>query len=224
MAKGMVKFLPGGAMGIRVRAMTFDDIPQAEEIEREAFPTQWPTPFRRELQNKIAHYLVAYEEISNPTPPAPVTGEESLLARMKGLFRKERFFTPLTPSGQFILGLVGFWVLYDEAHIITIAVREAYRRRGIGELLLVAAIEKALRHKAQVVTLEVRVSNLPAQALYEKYGFRKTGIRRGYYPDNGEDGYIMSTETITSAPFQANFQRLKELYTRKWNRPIEIED
>jgi len=213
-------------MGIRVRAMSFGDIPQAEEIEREAFPTQWPTPFRRELQNKLAYYLVAYQDNPAPSPPpaAPPAEAEGLVSRLRGLFRRERFFEAPTPTGQLILGLVGFWVLYDEAHIITIAVREAYRRRGIGELLLVAAIEKAIRHKARVVTLEVRVSNLPAQALYEKYGFRKTGIRRGYYPDNGEDGYIMSTETITSAPFQSHFQRLKELYTKKWNRPIEIED
>lgn len=191
--------------------MTLEDIPQVDEIEREAFPTQWPpTSYRRELNNRLSHYYVAYEEGKEFNPPQ----DNSLLVKLKGLLQKEK--TAPSPK-QFIVGMVGFWILYDEAHIVTIAVREAYRRRGIGELLLITAIEEAMKLNAQFMTLEVRVSNYPAQALYEKYGFRKVGIRKGYYTDNGEDGYIMATERFTSAPFQANFQKLKEIHKQRWN-------
>ncbi len=108
------------------------------------------------------------------------------------------------------------WMLYDEAHITTVAVREAYRRRGIGELLLIKAIEQAQGLGAGLMTLEVRVSNLAAQALYEKCGFRQLGVRRGYYSDNHEDGIIMTTDPFTSTPFQVLFQHLKEDHARRW--------
>lgn len=194
----------------KVRPMTLEDIPQADEIEREAFPTQWPpTSYRKELNNRLAHYFVAYEEGKEVLPPP----NNSLINKLKGLLHKEK---PILTPHQYIVGMVGFWILHDEAHIITIAVREAYRRRGIGELLLITAIEEAMRLNAQYMTLEVRVSNYPAQALYEKYGFKKVGIRKGYYTDNWEDGYLMSTERFTSAPFQAQFQRLKELHRQRW--------
>jgi ribosomal-protein-alanine N-acetyltransferase len=209
----VIQFLRQGLemSSFKVRPMILEDVPQADEIEREAFPTQWPpTSYRRELNNKLAHYLVAYEEGKEIS----ITTEDNLLHKLRFLIRKEKPYP--TSTHQYIVGIVGFWVLYDEAHIITIAVREAYRRRGIGELLLISAIEEATRLNAQIMTLEVRVSNYPAQALYEKYGFKKTGIRRGYYTDNWEDGYIMSTERLTSSPFQVHFQHLKQLHSQKW--------
>jgi len=70
------------------------------------------------------------------------------------------------------------------------------------------------------MTLEVRASNLAAQNLYSKYGFTQVGIRRGYYLDNREDGVLMSTESITSAPFQARLQQLREARTRKWGSQL----
>ena len=69
---------------------------------------------------------------------------------------------------------------------------------------------------AQVLTLEVRASNLPAQALYEKYGFAKVGVRRRYYADDGEDAVVMTTERITSGSYQSMFQQLKQAYTQRW--------
>jgi len=134
------------------------------------------------------------------------------LARVRRLFYADE----ASPSNQRIVGLVGLRIMGDVAYIITIGVREAYRRQGIGELLLISAIDLALMRKARVATLEVRASNSAAQALYEKYGFTKTGARQGYYSDNREDAVIMTTDTITSAPFQSQFQRLKRAHAERW--------
>ena len=104
----------------------------------------------------------------------------------------------------------------DEAHITNIAMRESYRRRGVGELLLISIIDLSTELNARFITLEVRVSNTTAQSLYHKYGFNQAGLRRGYYTDDGEDAILMTTENITLAPFQAQFQQLKQAHSKKW--------
>jgi len=96
----------------------------------------------------------------------------------------------------------------DEAPISTIAVAPAFRRQGLGEMLLLRMVDEAQKKKAAMVTLEVRVSNIVAQALYEKYGFETQGKRIRYYSDNGEDAYIMTTPPIASPEYQ---QRLVSL-------------
>jgi ribosomal-protein-alanine N-acetyltransferase len=108
--------------------------------------------------------------------------------------------------------------MVDEAHISTIAAHRDWRRRGIGELLLVVMIDHAAEIGASVVTLEVRVSNLPAQMLYRKYDFEVAGRRRHYYSDNNEDALIMSTPTITSAEFQRAMRLRREKMTAHLSR------
>ncbi len=99
-------------------------------------------------------------------------------------------------EGEHIVGYAGLWLSLDEAHITTIAVLPDYRRRKIGERMLVSIFERAEKLGAEWLTLEVRASNLAAQRLYEKYGFRPAGIRRRYYSDNNEDAIIMWTERL----------------------------
>lgn len=213
-----------------VRPMQLEDIPQVAGIDREAFPTEWPvTSFKRELNNKLAHYLVVEERggdepalLAPEGPGAAVepTEPRGLISRLRRLLDRGQ---PQPGSHRPIVGFAGFWLMFDEAHLTTIAVRHSHRRRGIGELMLIAVIEKALQLHAQVVTLEVRVSNLEAQVLYRKYGFNQTGVRRGYYSDNHEDALIMTTENITTNSCQARFQQLQQAYRQRWGadlRPI----
>jgi ribosomal-protein-alanine N-acetyltransferase len=68
---------------------------------------------------------------------------------------------------------------------------------------------------ANVVTLEVRASNRIAQELYKKHGFQATGRRPRYYSSDGEDATIMSTDNITSMPFQASLQQLKKAHAQE---------
>ncbi len=101
-------------------------------------------------------------------------------------------------AGHVVVGFAGLWVMVDEAHVTTFAVDPRWRRRGVGERLLLALLDLAVVRRAHEATLEVRLSNVPARRLYEKYGFRPVGIRPRYYSDNGEDALIMTTEALDS--------------------------
>ncbi len=206
-----------------VRRMHREDIPQVTEIDREAFPTEWPPPnFKHELQNRVAYYIVACDaakERDSREKQVPERGCFSgLLSRLRGLFSEKGFRgnEPTTPDEQYIVGFAGFWIMADEAHITSIAARKSHRQQGIGELLLTAVAEMAVRLKARTITLEVRISNRAAQSLYAKYGFTEVGVRRGYYLDNREDAILMSTEDINSAAFQRRLRQLKQAHSAKW--------
>lgn len=98
-----------------------------------------------------------------------------------------------------IVGYVLFWLLPETVDIHNLAVRGEYRRRGVGRILLHKVIVEALRQSSARVTLEVRKSNLAAQKLYESAGFVATGVRKGYYSDDGEDALTMVLDLLPSA-------------------------
>ena len=100
--------------------------------------------------------------------------------------------------GHEVVAYAGVWLMVDEAHITTFAVAPAWRRRRIAERLLMVALDLSIARGAREATLEVRLSNLPARRLYEKYGFRPVGIRPKYYSDDHEDALIMTTEPLLS--------------------------
>ena len=208
------------ALTYSIRPMSKEDLSQVIEIDREAFPTQWPPPnYRQELQNKLARYIVVSDDTKTFEEPEvkPKSGLSWLASRIKRWFNRNR--SPDNDSStikkQYIIGFAGIWVLADEAHLTNIAVRQQYQRQGIGELLLISTIDLAKEMKASIITLEVRSSNLAAQNLYSKYGFAQVGVRRGYYLDNREDGILMSTENINSESFQARLRQLREDLTRR---------
>jgi len=206
-----------------VRLMRKEDITQVTQLDREAFSTQWPpTDYHHELQNRLAHYIVACEE--RKTTEAPVVeaprekGFSGLTSRVRQLFNHNRFSGNEThqPGNEHIKGFAGIWIMADEAHIINIAVR----RQGIGELLLISTIDLATELNASIMTLEVRASNTVAQSLYHKYGFSQVGLRKGYYTDNREDAILMSTLKIASTPFQAQLNGLKRAHSKRWGIPL----
>jgi ribosomal-protein-alanine N-acetyltransferase len=110
-----------------------------------------------------------------------------------------------------VVAFGGLWLMVDEAHVTTFAVDPAWRRRRIGERLLVALLDVARARGAREATLEVRLSNVAARRLYEKYGFRPVGIRPRYYSDNGEDALIMTTDTLDSIGMRERLARLTAL-------------
>jgi ribosomal-protein-alanine N-acetyltransferase len=194
---------------VSVGPMTVDDIARVMEIDTLSFPLPWsPTSYRYELtQNPNSHFVVAVAGGSpaNSAPKEP----ESLVDRLK----PSHWFRPQSPAapppGRQIVGYGGFWFIIDEAHISTIAVHPDWRGQGVGENLFVAMLEQALDLGAQSVTLEVRVSNAAAQALYHKYEFEQTGRRKRYYRDNGEDALLM-TARLHSGYREAMRQRYAE--------------
>jgi ribosomal-protein-alanine N-acetyltransferase len=190
------------------------DVDEVMRIERVAFPTPWSaSAYRYELRhNDRATYFVVRSQLV--TPSEVMHDRASEKGGWRGLVQRWLVSPKLwrEPASTFrlpILGYGGFWIMADEAHISTIAVRSEHRRRGVGELLLVAMMDRATELNAEVMTLEVRVSNTTAQNLYRKYGFHQVGLRRGYYSDNREDALIMTTDPIISASFQGQLRRLR---------------
>jgi ribosomal-protein-alanine N-acetyltransferase len=112
-------------------------------------------------------------------------------------------------AGGRVVGYGGIWLMADEAHVTTFAVDPDWRRRGIGERLLLALLDLAIARNAREATLEVRLSNLPARRLYEKYGFRPVGLRPRYYSDDNEDALIMTTEELSERPMRERIERLR---------------
>jgi len=90
----------------------------------------------------------------------------------------------------------GFWMVKQEAHITNLAVHPDFRGRGFGNEFLGFILEKAKNLGAKGATLEVRTSNKVGQRLYEKWGFRKTKIKKGYYAYTGEDAIVMEKRNL----------------------------
>lgn len=98
-----------------------------------------------------------------------------------------------------IVAMIVSWMIQDELHIATFATHSGHRRKGIGKLLLRAALDEARAGGARRAFLEVRESNDAAQTMYEAFGFRITGRRPRYYRDNDEDAILMTLEPLEAA-------------------------
>lgn len=188
-----------------LRPMTCDDIPQVMAIERASFASAWPqTAYEKELENRLARYLVAVR--LGEAEPGP-----------RGVRRRlGRLLARRPPQPGDIVGFVGVWLMVDEAHIVTLAVRPDARRQGVGQLLVLGALELAYAHDMSRVTLEVRASNDAARALYERCGFRRVGVRPRYYTDNQEDAVVMSTPPLGDPDFRALIDRLRDEHARRF--------
>jgi ribosomal-protein-alanine N-acetyltransferase len=97
----------------------------------------------------------------------------------------------VTRESSRVVGYICLWEIADELHITNIAVQPDCRRRGIARSLLGGVLDDARERKLRLVVLEVRPSNTEARSLYESFGFRVVGTRRGYYYDTGEDALVM---------------------------------
>lgn len=149
--------------------MTTPDIPYVQAIERRSFSTPWSaTTYQSELRNtSTSRYIVARSSPNMP-PARRDAGSvrRNFLSNLRALWRQENS----TPDPYPIIGYGGVWLSYvDEGHITTIATAPEHRGQGVGELLLNGLIDQALDLGADMLTLEVRVSNMVAQQLYLKY-------------------------------------------------------
>ena len=211
-----------------VRVASLDDAVMLESIEREAFPGMTPvTRIGRDLARQNGLYLTAIrnwrtdERELGPRFAIATQAEkedDSFTAKLKrnvDRYVLDRVNRPTLPE-EYIAGFVGLWFMLDEAHVVIIGMREADRRKGIGEQLLISAIEQSVENDSRVVTLEVRASNEAAIELYRKYGFQEVGLRRRYYSDNGENAVIMTTPPIQSDDYQKQFTGLVEHHAERW--------
>ena len=219
--------------------MQQNDVAEVAEIERLCFTMPWPTSaYKRELKTpETNRYIVARfvepsllsEEQLRPDNLTSLKhsllgessngnaggesnhGAGSFLTNLLPWIRKngnshgEASAAPKLP----LVGYAGLWLMVDEAHVTTIGVSPTYRGQGVGELLFLGLVDISREMKAHRMTLEVRVSNSSAQALYRKYGMEVAGMRKRYYSDNGEDAYIMWSEALDSPEFEERLVRLR---------------
>ncbi|MDQ4074917.1 MAG: ribosomal protein S18-alanine N-acetyltransferase [Chloroflexota bacterium] len=176
----------------RVESMMVSDLDAVMEIENLAHASPWPaSAYRHELeQNTLSHYFVLVPE------EFTVRDATGMRARLLAWLGRPR-------PGRPVIGYGGFWMMVDEAHISTIAIDPEWRGMGLGELVLLELLERAIDLGAETVTLEVRISNTTAQNLYEKYRFEYVGRRKRYYRDNNEDAHIMTVEDVQSPEYRS---------------------
>ncbi|HVL64417.1 MAG TPA: ribosomal protein S18-alanine N-acetyltransferase [Actinomycetota bacterium] len=112
--------------------------------------------------------------------------------------------------GGFVVGYCGMMFTGLEAHVTNIAVDPDYHHLKIGSRLLLKQITEAIARGAETISLEVRVSNDGARAMYEKFGFSVTGVRKGYYIETNEDAYVMVVEDASSTAYRLRLQGLRD--------------
>ncbi len=148
--------------GLVIRPMALGDIDTVSRIDQSSFSLPWPKSTFR--------YELEQNEVSRC------------------------WVVELQEPGNLgqVVAMAVVWMVVDEAHIATIAVLPAYRRIGIGRMLIKHILYSAIQENMATVTLEVRPSNLAAQALYQGFGFEAVGRRLRYYHDTNEDAIIMT--------------------------------
>ena len=152
--------------------MRVEDVDQVVAIERLSFPLPWPREsFIREIREiDNSRLLVVTEEQDRQGSSEASVGN--------------------------VMGYACWWEVVDECHITNFAVAPAHRRRGVADVLLGRVLEDAKGRGLLRATLEVRLGNAAAIALYEKWGFTAAAMRPRYYPDNREDALVMWKEKI----------------------------
>ncbi len=155
--------------------------------------------------------LLEHQSFADPWP-------RSLYVREVKEGRYSRYYVAETDTPDvdppILVGQAGYWLLGEEAHIVTIAVDPQWRGRRVGKWLLLKLLADVHAHGATLVTLEVRPSNTAALMLYKDLGFDKTGQRKRYYA-NGEDALILELANLTEPHvWQPLAQQLTILDTR----------
>ncbi|MFN4034112.1 MAG: ribosomal protein S18-alanine N-acetyltransferase [Fimbriimonadales bacterium] len=135
---------------------------------------------------------------------APGWSEESFRSDLRN---PSALYLNLRVNGK-LVAYAGMWLIIDEAHITNVAVLPEYRGRNLAKRLLHRLLCLARERGCVKATLEVRISNTPAQKLYEKFGFRPVAVRAKYY-DNVEDALIMWLEGLDTPDYGARLNALE---------------
>ena len=221
--------LPQPERRYRLAPMRADDVPEVGQVERRCFTNPWPlSAYRRELQHPEQNFYVVLRE-RPPIELAPEIAPATNGAGRRPLARRSLLPIGLgrrgdasdRPKGTPVVGFAGMWTAFDEAHVTTIAIDEPYRGQGLGEVLLATLFDEADRRGATWMTLEVRVSNETAQALYRKWGFAVQGTRRRYYSDNNEDAHIMWSRALSDPDYRAELATIRTQLAARLGETVE---
>jgi ribosomal-protein-alanine N-acetyltransferase len=164
-----------------------------------------PEPLAVHIGTMRRRHLRSVLSIESQVYPRPWT--MSLFLSELGLRGTRAYF--VAKVGRDVVGYAGLMVTVDEGHVTTIAVDPAWHRHQIGTRLLLAVSHEALDREVAALTLEVRMSNTGAQALYEQFGFSAAGVRKGYYAETNEDALVMWARDIDSPEHLARLDRIE---------------
>ena len=151
---------------IGLRPMTLEDLEEVVAIDSASFPTPWPKDAFLYEIKRQRNAICWVAEINKPD------------------------------SKRVLAASIVIWLIIDEAHIGTLAVKPGYRRQRIAQQLLACSLKEAYQNGARSAMLEVRETNKAAQNLYQKFGFKAVGLRQDYYKDTHEDAVLMTLEKI----------------------------
>ncbi len=158
-----------------------------------------PAPLTVHLVPMRRRHLRSVLRIENQVYPRPW----SLPLFMSELnLRTSRVYYVARVGGS-VVGYAGLMLTGDEAHITTIAVDPMWHQHKIGSRLMMQMAREAADRGARHLTLEVRMSNAPAQAMYHKFGFRPAGVRKNYYVETNEDALVMWADDIDREAYAA---------------------
>jgi ribosomal-protein-alanine N-acetyltransferase len=170
--------------------------PEERDVVAEVAPVQVVPMRRRHLRSVLGIEAQVY--------PRPWT---------LGLFLSElnlsaaRSYFVARVEGR-VVGYCGLMLSMEDAHVTTLAVDPPWQRHKVGQRLMVVLAREAVRRGAKNLTLEVRVSNEPAKALYRRFGLAPAGIRKGYYLESGEDAIVMWAHDIDEEAYDQRLHRL----------------
>ncbi len=157
---------------LTLRLLTEELLPAAMQLDRTCLGGLWSLEgYRREIASPNSDLLVLVADLSSTSASA----NPALLSQ---------------PSSH-VVGLGCLWSIVEEAHITLLAVHPDYQRQGFGQAILWAMLRSAKQRGLERATLEVSVTNQPAICLYTKFGFQRVGLRRGYYPNTGDDALVL---------------------------------
>lgn len=165
-----------------------------------------PEPLSVHIVAMRRRHLRSVLNIEQQVYPRPWT--MSLFLSELGLRGTRAYF--VAKVGRDVVGYAGLMVTVDEGHVTTIAVDPAWHRHQIGTRLLLAVSHEAIDREVNALTLEVRVSNTEAQAMYRSFGFSSVGVRKGYYAETNEDALVMWAREIDTAEHAARLGRIAD--------------
>ena len=122
--------------------------------------------------------------------------------------RGTRVYVVARVGGE-VVGYAGLFRAVDDGHITTVAVDPTWQRHGIATRMLLALARSAIERGCVNLTLEVRMSNSGAQALYQRFGFVPAGVRKGYYPETGEDALVMWANDVDRPAYAARLAAIE---------------
>ena len=191
--------MTGQSLPYTIRPMNPGDVPMVAAIDRLSFPTPWlASSYLYELNHNAQS---CYYSLLKPATDVTVHSGRGWRHWLRGVLGSSK--------ESLVIGYVGVRFQTGKAHISTIAVHPDWRGNGLGELLLLTAVERVLELGGSTVSLEVRPSNQVAHNLYRKYGFRFIQVHRGYYRD-GEDAWLMEAKVGLDA-YRARLTGMRRL-------------